>query len=198
MLEGLEAAGLEALEELVAGDPRDTELSAQRGHVLALEPSGHESEGLMHRFALSPGHLGRSPMPNGVNHVSGIKCQRSLAKHTGVRCPQCFMAALATLDANRGSTRSRRSRRSERAAHGVSERPPRGASRRRRRVIRPGAPYRGLSSIRIQGRAPQSPWSRVLASRGVSVPARRRTPAKCAAERWPRSPQSQTNPSALR
>ena len=61
IVERVEAALLVAVEDLVAGDPRDAELPAQRRHLLALEQAGYESEAFIHRFTLFPGHLGSSP-----------------------------------------------------------------------------------------------------------------------------------------
>ena len=61
ILEGVEAALLEAVEELVPCNSGDAELAAQRGHLLALEEPGYESEAFIHRLTLFPGHLWRSP-----------------------------------------------------------------------------------------------------------------------------------------
>lgn len=57
ILEGFETALLEPVEELVARDPRDAELAAKRGHLLALEEPGYESKAFIHRLTLFPGHL---------------------------------------------------------------------------------------------------------------------------------------------
>jgi len=62
-VEPIETAGLVALVDLVASDPRDPELAAQRCHLLALEEPGNESEALVHRFTRSPRHPGAPPMP---------------------------------------------------------------------------------------------------------------------------------------
>jgi len=63
VVQPIEATGLVALKDLVAGDPGDAELPAQRRHLLAFEQAGNESEAFIHRFTLVPGHLGGLP-PN--------------------------------------------------------------------------------------------------------------------------------------
>jgi hypothetical protein len=85
ILEGFEAALLESIEKLMTCDPRDAELAAERGHLFAFEESGYESETFIHRFTLIPRHLGAPQMQQCVNHVSGILCKLSLAKHNVAR-----------------------------------------------------------------------------------------------------------------
>jgi hypothetical protein len=46
------AAGLVPLKDLVAGDPGDAELPAQRRHLLAFVQAGDESKAFIHRFTL--------------------------------------------------------------------------------------------------------------------------------------------------
>src|SRR4029453_2554000 len=54
--EGLNAAVLVAVEDLVARLPRDPELGAQRRHLLAFEQTGDKSESLIHDVTLLPRH----------------------------------------------------------------------------------------------------------------------------------------------
>jgi hypothetical protein len=63
VVQALEAAGLVALEDLVPRDPGDPELAAQRGHLLALEEPGDESEAFVHGSTRSPRHPGAPQMP---------------------------------------------------------------------------------------------------------------------------------------
>ncbi len=80
VVEPLEATGLVPLIDLVASDSGDSELAAQRGHLLALEEPGNESEALVHRFTRSPRHSGAPQNAGCVNHVPGMKRQPCLAK----------------------------------------------------------------------------------------------------------------------
>jgi hypothetical protein len=54
--EGLHAAVLVPVKDLVAGLPRNPELGAQRRHLLALEQAGHKAEPLVHDVTLLPRH----------------------------------------------------------------------------------------------------------------------------------------------
>ena len=63
VVEAVEAAVFVAVEDLVAGDSGDAELTAQRCHLLALEEPGYETKSLIHRFTLIPRHLGSPQMP---------------------------------------------------------------------------------------------------------------------------------------
>lgn len=53
----LQAAILVAIEDLVAGLARDTELPAERRHLLAIEQSRHETKAFIHKVTLLPRHL---------------------------------------------------------------------------------------------------------------------------------------------
>src|SRR5262249_404153 len=80
--EGLDAAVLVAVEDFVAGLPRDPELGAQRRHFLALEQAGDKPQSLVHDVTLLP-----RPAPSwrgqSVTHPLGIRCYLSLRKDTG-------------------------------------------------------------------------------------------------------------------
>jgi hypothetical protein len=71
VVERIQAAFLVAVEDLVASDPGDAELAAQRSHFLAFEEAGDKAEAFVHRLTLFPGHLGAPQMPKCVNHVPG-------------------------------------------------------------------------------------------------------------------------------
>jgi hypothetical protein len=74
VIEGVKTAFLVAVEDLVAGDPRNAELTAHRSHLLALEQPSYKSEAFIHRFTLLPEHRGSPQKADCVNHVSGIRC----------------------------------------------------------------------------------------------------------------------------
>lgn len=66
---------------MISGAPGDSELAAQRRHLLAFQQAGYESEAFIHRLTLVPGHLGGLPqMRRCVNHVLGIICKLSVDK----------------------------------------------------------------------------------------------------------------------
>jgi hypothetical protein len=77
--EGLDAAVLVPVEDLVARFPRNPELGAQRRHLLTLKQAGDESEPLVHDVTLLPRHAPSSegakvsPMcpEYGVTYLSG-------------------------------------------------------------------------------------------------------------------------------
>src|SRR5262245_39066544 len=77
--EGLHAAVLIAVEDLVAGLPRNPELGAQRRHLLALEQAGDKPESLVHDVTLLPRHA-PSWWGQSVTHPLGIRCYLSLRK----------------------------------------------------------------------------------------------------------------------
>src|SRR5690349_20173046 len=79
--EGLDPAVLVAVEDLVAGLPRNPERSAQRRHLLALEQAGDKPESLVHDVTLLPRH---APSCGGqsVTHPLGICCYLKLRKDT--------------------------------------------------------------------------------------------------------------------
>ncbi len=50
------------LKYLVTGDPRDTELTAQRRHLLTFKKTGNETKAFIHRSTLFPRHSGLPQM----------------------------------------------------------------------------------------------------------------------------------------
>src|SRR5215510_5998888 len=56
VVEGADTTILVAIEDLVAGLPRDPELGAQRRHLLALKQAGDKPEPLVHDVTLLPRH----------------------------------------------------------------------------------------------------------------------------------------------
>src|SRR5262245_45372625 len=77
--EGLHAAVLVAVEDLVAGLAGNPELDAQRRHLLALEQAGDKPESLVHDVTLLPRHA-PSWRGQSVTHPLGIRCYLSLRK----------------------------------------------------------------------------------------------------------------------
>src|SRR5215510_2383315 len=79
VVEGADTTILVAIEDLVAGLPRDPELGAQRRHLLALKQAGDKPEPLVHDVTLLPRHAPScdgaevSPMcpEYGVTYLSG-------------------------------------------------------------------------------------------------------------------------------
>jgi hypothetical protein len=51
------AATVVAIEDLVAGLPRDAEPTAERRHLLAVQQPGNELQPFIHRITLLPGHF---------------------------------------------------------------------------------------------------------------------------------------------
>ena len=58
---------------IIDGDPADAELPAQGRHLLAFQEPGDETESLIHRFTLFPGHPGSPP-----NAVMCKPCVRNI------------------------------------------------------------------------------------------------------------------------
>src|SRR5262249_17813982 len=77
--EGLDPAVLVAVENLVAGLPRNPELGAQRRHLLALEQAGDKPESLVHDVTLLPRHA-PSWWGQSVTYALGIRCYLWLRK----------------------------------------------------------------------------------------------------------------------
>src|SRR5262245_52356656 len=77
--EGLDAAVLVAVEDLVAGLPRDPELGAQRRHLFALEQAGDKPESLVHDVTLLPRH---APSALG-GKVSPIRSEYAVTYRSG-------------------------------------------------------------------------------------------------------------------
>jgi len=82
IVERIQAAFFVAIEDLVAGDSGDAELTAQGRHFLAFQEAGYEAEAFVHWFTLIPGHLGAPQMRECVNHVLGIICKLCVDKLT--------------------------------------------------------------------------------------------------------------------
>ena len=75
-LEAIQTTVFVAVVDLVAGHSGDTELTAQRSHLLAFEEAGYQTHSLIHRFTLFPGHLGSPPNASlCVNYVFGTICK---------------------------------------------------------------------------------------------------------------------------
>src|SRR5262245_22307922 len=79
VVEGADTTILVAIEDLVAGLPRDPELGAQRRHLLALKQAGDKPEPLVHDVTLLPRHapscdgaeVSRMCPEYGVTYLSG-------------------------------------------------------------------------------------------------------------------------------
>src|ERR1700730_13619523 len=74
--EPLQSAFLIAVDDLVAGLARDSELSTQRGHALAVFEPNHEAYAFVHNRTFLPWHPTFPPPSRGksVTHVSGTFC----------------------------------------------------------------------------------------------------------------------------
>ena len=84
IVQGVQTAIFVTVEDLVASDTGDAELTAQGRHLLTLKQSGNKSEAFIHWLTLFPRHLGSPQMHQCVNHVSGIICKLSVRKHKQV------------------------------------------------------------------------------------------------------------------
>src|SRR5689334_16727119 len=121
--EGLHAAVLVAVEDLVARFARNAELGAHRRHLLALEQAGDKPESLVHDVTLLPRH---APLLVG-GRVSPIRSEYAVTYRSG-RTPRLRRAS-SGWPASRGdrttkrvSDRRRLSRRSSRTARAEADR----------------------------------------------------------------------------
>src|SRR5690606_28385996 len=86
IVQSVQPVFLVAVEKLVACDPGDTELAAQRSHLLAFEQTGDEPEAFVHAITLLPGHSGPPPNAGGCkpclrNEVSAM-CREAQYVHS--------------------------------------------------------------------------------------------------------------------
>jgi hypothetical protein len=66
------------MENLVAGLPGDIELTAQDGHLLAIEETSYEAKTFVHPATLLPRHFALPAKARSVTYVPGIRCNLSL------------------------------------------------------------------------------------------------------------------------
>src|SRR5207253_11030494 len=81
--ECLDPAVFVPVEDLVAGLARNSELGAQRRHLLALEQARDKPESLVHDVTLLPRHA-PSWWGQSVTHPPGIRCYLSLRKDSQI------------------------------------------------------------------------------------------------------------------